>query len=131
MTAFIWIDEPEAIAMHDHSIDAHGGAPGLRDANLLRSALARPQQYIAYATAFDPAKLAAIYTSGIVKNHPFIDGNKRTGFMVGVLFLELNGYSFTAKEEDAANAVLSLASGLMDENGYQAFLAANITSHEA
>jgi death-on-curing protein len=66
-----------------------------------------------------------------VKNHPFIDGNKRTGFMVGVLFLELNGYSFTAQEEDAANAVLSLASGLMDENGYQAFLAANITSHEA
>jgi death-on-curing protein len=69
--------------------------------------------------------LNARRSTGIVENHPFIDGNKRTGFVLGVLFLELNGYRFTATREDAANAVLALASGQMDERGYAAFVAAN------
>ncbi len=63
--------------------------------------------------------------AGIVRYHPFIDGNKRTGFVVGVLFLELNGYRFTASEEDAAQAILGLATGTLDEQGYAAFLSAN------
>ena len=67
----------------------------------------------------------AKYTAGIVQNHPFIDGNKRTGFVVGVLFLELNGYSFTASEEAAAQAVLELAAGTIDEDGFCQFLRAN------
>jgi len=69
--------------------------------------------------------MAAACTAGIVRNHPFIDGNKRTGFVVGILFLEMNGYAFTASEEDAAQAVLSLASSTLDEAGYAKFLRAN------
>jgi death on curing protein len=73
----------------------------------------------------DTVELATKYTAGIVKDHPFLDGNKRTGFVVGVLFLELNGFRFTASEEAAAQAVLDLASGKMDEEGYCTFLRAN------
>ncbi|HLN13158.1 MAG TPA: type II toxin-antitoxin system death-on-curing family toxin, partial [bacterium] len=69
--------------------------------------------------------LATVYTAGIVRNHPFVDGNKRTGFMLGILFLELNGYAVTASEEDAARAVMELASGRLDDSGYCAFLRAN------
>lgn len=76
----------------------------------------------------DPVHLAAVYTAGIVKNHPFIDGNKCTGFVLGVLFLELNGYRFTAAQEDAANVVLTQAAGQMDELGYASFLTANVIS---
>ena len=97
----------------------------MRDAGLLQSALARPQQHFAYADAPDTIEMAALYTAGIVKNHPFVDGNKRTGFVVGILFLEMNGYRFTASEQDAAQAVLALAAGELKEDGYAAFLHAN------
>lgn len=130
MTAFVWIDERDTLILHDRLLGLHGGASGVRDAGLLKSALARPQQHAAYADPLDPAHLAAVYTAGIVKNHPFIDGNKRTGFVLGVLFLELNGYRFTAAQEDAANAVLALAAGQMDELGYAAFLTANVASEK-
>ena len=96
-----------------------------RDSALLQSALARPQQIQAYADAPDLLDWAAAYTAGIVRNHPFIDGNKRAGFVVGILFLELNGYRFTASEADAAQAVLELAAGTLDEAGYTNFLRAN------
>jgi death-on-curing protein len=69
--------------------------------------------------------MAAAYTGGIVGNHPFVDGNKRTGFVVGILFLELNGYRFAAREEEAARAVLELAASNLDETGYTAFLGGN------
>ncbi len=131
MTAFVWIDEREALILHDRLLVLHGGASGVRDEGLLKSALARPQQHAAYADAPDPVHLAAVYTAGVVKNHPFIDGNKRTGFVLGVLFLELNGYRFTASQEDAANAVLALAAGQMDEQGYAVFLAANVAPDQA
>jgi death-on-curing protein len=87
--------------------------------------MARPQQHFAYAESPDIVDMAAAYTWGIVRNHPFVDGNKRTGFVVGVLFLELNGYRFNASEEDAAQMVLELASGNLDEAGYIAFLRAH------
>jgi death-on-curing protein len=70
--------------------------------------------------------MATAYTAGIVRSHPFVDGNQRTGFVVGILFLELNGYLFTASQEDAAQAVLELAAGDLDEAGYRAFLRANV-----
>jgi death-on-curing protein len=70
--------------------------------------------------------MAAAYTAGIVKNHPFVDGNKRVGFVVGVLFLEINGYSFKASEEQAAQAVINLAAGEVDEVGYAQFLKQNV-----
>ena len=121
----VWIDERDALALHDRLLALHGGAVGLRDDGLLKSALARPQQHFAYAESPDIVDMAAAYTWGIVRNHPFVDGNKRTGFVVGVLFLELNGYRFNASEEDAAQMVLELASGNLDEAGYVAFLRAN------
>jgi death-on-curing protein len=121
----VWIDERDTLALHDRLLALHGGAVGLRDDALLKSALARPQQHFAYAESPDVVDMAAAYTGGIVRNHPFVDGNKRTGFVVGILFLELNGYRFSASEEDAAQAVLELASGNLDEAGYIAFLRAH------
>lgn len=124
----VWIETRDALALHDRLLALHGGAAGVRDEGLLESALARPRQYFAYGRKADVVQMAAAYTSGIVRNHPFADGNKRTGFVVGILFLELNGYRFSASEEDATQAVLALASGLLDEPGYTAFLRANVGS---
>jgi death-on-curing protein len=121
----LWIEERDALAIHDRLLALHGGMAGLRDQGLLESALARPQQHHAYAGASDIVALAALYTVGIVRNHPFVDGNKRTGFVVGVLFLELHGYEFKASEEDATQAVLGLASGSLDEAGYEKWLRGN------
>lgn len=121
----IWIEERDVLTIHERLLALHGGASGLRDKALLSSALARPHQYLAYADDADIISMSAAYTTGIVGNHPFIDGNKRTGFVIGVLFLELNGYRFTAREEDAAQAVLSLAAGTLDEEGFIIFLRAN------
>lgn len=121
----VWIDERDALALHDRLLALHGGATGLRDDGLLKSALARPMQLLAYGEAPDIIDMATAYTAGIVRNHPFVDGNKRLGFVVGILFLELNGCRFTASEEDAAQAVLGLAAGNLDESGYAAFLRAN------
>ena len=124
----VWIEECETLALHEHLLALHGGAPGLRDENLLGSALARPRQLYAYGTAPDITQMAAAYTAGILANHPFIDGNKRTGFVIGILFLELNGYSFTASEEDTARAVLALAGGDIKEADYVQFLRENSKS---
>ena len=122
-----WIDERDVLALHSRLLALHGGRPGLRDRGLLKSALARAQQHFAYAEAANIIDMAAALTAGIVRNHPFIDGNKRTGFVAGILFLELNGYRFNASEEDAAQAVLKLAAGNMDDTGYSAFLRGNVT----
>lgn len=123
----VWIDERDALALHDRLLALYGGAAGVRDDGLLKSALARPQQHFAYAEQADIIDMATAYTAGIVRNHPFVDGNKRTGFIVGILFLELNGYRFTASEVNATQAVLALAAGTLDEVGYGAFLRANAT----
>src|SRR5439155_2244740 len=103
----------------------HGGSPGLRDAGLLDSALARPRQIFTYAEC-DLVQLAAAYVAGIVRNHPFVDGNKRTGFMAGYIFLERNGMRFIASEGEAAQAVLELAAGTIQEAGFAAFLRDNV-----
>jgi death-on-curing protein len=121
-----WIDERDVLALHDRLLALDGGAQGLRDLGLLQSALARPRQLHAYGDNPDIIDMAAAYTAGIVRNHPFIDGNKRTGFLVGVLFLELNGYHLTATEESAAQAILSLAAGTLDVPALAAWLRANI-----
>jgi len=126
VTKPIWIEKHDALILHDRLLALYGGAAGLRDDTLLISDLARPQQLHAYADAPDTIDMATAYAAGIVRNHPFIDGNKRTGFVVSTLFLELNGYRFTASEEDAAQAVLKLASGMLDEAGYATFLRANV-----
>jgi death-on-curing protein len=126
MKKLVWLDERDALVLHDRLLTLHGGAPGVRDAGLLASALARPRQHAAYGKRPNVIHLAALYTAGLVSNHPFVDGNKRTGFVMGILFLELNGYVFTASEEDAAQAVIVLASGTIDDSGYAAFLRDNV-----
>ena len=125
MSEPIWIENDLVFAIHDRQLAEHGGAEGVRDEPLLHSALARPLNHFLY-TGADIIDLAAKYTVGIVQNHPFVDGNKRTGFVEGILFLELNGYRFTASEEDAAQAVLELAAGTIDEDSFCDFLRANV-----
>jgi death-on-curing protein len=122
----LWIEERDVLAIHDRLVAIHGGATGLRDRGLLQSALARPRQHHAYADSTDIVAMAALYTAGIVRNHPFVDGNKRTGFVTGVLFLELNAFDFKASEEDATQAVLDLAAGTLDETAYAAWLRSNV-----
>lgn len=122
----VWIDERDALALHDLLLDLDGGAEGVRDEGLLKSALARPQQIYAYGDRPGIVELAAAYTFAILRNHPFIDGNKRTGFVVGALFLELNGYRLIAGEEDATQAVMGLAAGSLDEPVFVAWLRANV-----
>ena len=124
MSEPVWIEHELVLAIHDRQLVEHGGAEGLRDEALLQSALGRPLNHFAYES-IDVIELVAKYTAGIVQNHPFVDGNKRTGFVVGVLFLELNGYRFTASEEAAAQAILELAAGTIDERGFCEFLRAN------
>ncbi len=126
MTEVIWIDLPEVLAIHGCQLDEHGGASGVRDDGLLESALARPQQLFTYGEP-DVFDLAAAYTAGIVRNHPFVDGNKRTGFVVGILFLELNGPTFTASEADATQAVLGLAAGKITDDEFAMWLRSNST----
>ena len=117
--------ERSVLAAHGHLLAEHGGAEGLRDAGLLESALARPRQHYAYGSP-DIIELAAIYTAGIVRNHPFVDGNKRTGFAAGAAFLRLNGFELRATEPEATQAVLALAAGELDEAGYTAWLRLNV-----
>jgi death on curing protein len=123
----VWINERDALALHDRLLALDGGATGVREEGLLKSALPRPQHIHAYGNHPEPTELAAAYAAGIVRNHPFIDGNKRTGFLVGALFLEMNGYRLTANEEDATQAVLGLAAGKLDEKAFAAWLRGNVT----
>jgi len=121
----LWIEEADALMLHERMLAEFGGAGGLRDRALMQSAIARAKQIFAYADRPDLHEMAAAYMSGIVRNHPFVDGNKRTGFLIGVLFLELNGIRFTADEETAAQAVIDLAAGVLDDAGLVAFLRAH------
>ena len=122
----IWIDERDALALHDRILALDGGPSGVRDLGLLQSALARARQLEAYGNSPDVVHMAVAYMAGIVRNHPFFDGNKRTGFITGVLFLEINGYRFTATEEAAAQAVMSLAEGTLDEAALAMWMRANV-----
>ncbi len=126
MTEVIWIELPEVLAIHGRQLDEHGGASGIRDDGLLESAFARPQQLFANGKP-DVCDLAAAYTAGIFRNHPFVDGNKRTGFIVGILFLQLNGLTFTASEADAAQAAFNLAAGEINEDEFAIWLRSNST----
>ena len=98
---------------------------GVRDVGLLESAIARPRQLQAYADAPDLVELAAAYAIGLIRNHPFVDGNKRIGFLLCVLFLELNGYEFTATEESATTMVLALAARTIEEREFALWVRTN------
>ncbi|MBO1038880.1 type II toxin-antitoxin system death-on-curing family toxin [Brucella pituitosa] len=107
-------------ALHDEQLRLHGGAPGIRDSGLLDSALARPLQKQAYGEP-DLFDLAAAYLFDILKNHPFIDGNKRTGLATVDLFLYFNGYSLETEQEDIIQLVLMVSTSEIDEHGASAF----------
>ncbi|WP_309084125.1 type II toxin-antitoxin system death-on-curing family toxin [Chelativorans sp.] len=107
-------------ALHREQLRLHGGAAGLRDEGALESALSRPLYKEAYGQP-DLCELAAAYLYGIVKNHPFVDGNKRTGFAAADLFLYFNGLSLEASQEDVIQLVTMLAAGEIDEEGAAAF----------
>ena len=119
-----WILHQAVLAIHDALLAEFGGAPGIRDKSLLESALPRPLTLWSYEkpTLF---QLAAAYTHGIVKNHPFVDGNKRTGYLIGGIFLERNDHTLKASEVEATAAIMNLASNQITEEDVALWLRAN------
>jgi death-on-curing protein len=109
-----WIKENSVLAIHDEQIAEHGGLAGVRDLPLLQSALARPQNLEAYGSP-DIADLAAAYAFGIARNHAFLDGNKRTAWVVAETFLLKNGYELFASDRDGVITMLAVADGTMSE----------------
>jgi len=118
---WVWIESALIHAVHDEQLTEHGGGAGVRDDNLLESALARPQQLAHYGSP-DAADLAASYGYGISRNHPFIDGNKRTGFVALELFLALNGYDLSATDADCVLTMLSVAAGELEESAFASWI---------
>ena len=114
MSDWVWLSPQVLLAAHDEQLAEHGGATGIRDQNLFESALARPQNLAAYGSP-DAAALAASYAFGLAKNHPFVDGNKRTALVALESFLVLNGFELTADDAQCVLAILSLASGATSE----------------
>ena len=114
MSRWTWIEESVVWAVHEAQLAEHGGLAGVRDADLLASALARPLNQAAYGEP-DAATLAAAYGFGIARNHPFIDGNKRTAFVCCELFLVLNGYLLLAEDAICVSTMLALAAGELSE----------------
>ena len=113
----VWIRQDVVYRMHEEALMFHGGAEDVRDSGLLESALARPENLFAYTEQdLSLARLAASYAKGIVANHPFVDGNKRTAFTVSVTFLKLNGLELTATKEDRVLTFWGLAAGEITED---------------
>ena len=127
MSEPVWVEREDCLAMHEKLLERFGGLKGIRDEGLLESALNKPRHLFSYGkpTVFE---MAASYAVGIVKNHPFLDGNKRTGFVAAALFIEANGYLFQATEEEAVLETLALAAGENTEADYAAWLAKNSVS---
>ena len=119
-----WLLRSLVDAMHDMQLAEHGGAPGIRDQNMLASALDRPVNAFHYGVN-DLHELAAAYAFGIAKNHPYVDGNKRTAFLCAAVFLSINGMQLVADEAAATQAVLDLASGGIDQAGFSQWLKDN------
>ena len=114
---WLWIAPKVLLAVHEEQLAEHGGAAGTRDMGLFESALARPQNLALYGTP-DLADLAASYGCGIARNHPFVDGNKRTAFVAVELFLLLNGQELLADDGDCVLTMLAVASGTLDEPAF-------------
>jgi death-on-curing protein len=121
MTEWVWIDPTVVLAVHEEQLAEHGGSPGVRDIGLLESVLARPMNLAAYGEP-DVAGLAASYGFGIARNHPFMDGNKRTAFVCVELFLRLNGYRLSADDSACVLTMLAVAAGELNEAGFAEWL---------
>lgn len=123
----VWIEKPLALAIHNRQLSEHGGGSGVRDESLLDSALARPQQLHAYGDpAPDLADLAASLAFGLARNHPFVDGNKRTAHVCYRVFLALNDAELVASDQDKYITMLSLAEGSLSETDFAAWLRQHI-----
>ncbi|MGN6505875.1 MAG: type II toxin-antitoxin system death-on-curing family toxin [Tepidisphaeraceae bacterium] len=122
----IWISETLALTIHARQLSEHGGQEGVRDQGLLQSALGKPRNLFGYTepTPTIPA-LAAAYAFGIARNHPFLDGNKRTAAVVCELFIELNGWQLTANDADWTIVMLQLAAGELSEQAFTDWLSAH------
>ena len=123
----VWIDFEVVLAIHDEQLAEHGGQAGVRDRGLLESALARPRDQFAYGESSLP-RLAASYAFGISRNHPFLDGNKRTSLVVAELFLDLNGLDLTASDEACVTTFLRVAAGELGEDDLARWIEANSRS---
>ena len=122
--SWIWLNSAVIIAVHEAQLAEHGGGTGVRDQNLLVSALSRPQNLAAYGKP-DAADLAAAYGFGISRNHAFIDGNKRTGFVAAEMFLNLNGYQLSADDANSAVTMLAVSAGDITEVEFAAWIRLN------
>ena len=118
---WIWLNEDVLYAVHDEQLAEHGGQSGVRDASLFESAMGKPQNLAAYGEP-DAAALAAAYGYGISRNHPFLDGNKRTAFVAVELFLMLNGYQLTASDPQCVLTMLDVAAGVITEEQFAAWI---------
>lgn len=121
-----WIDKRALLLLHQESLAQFGGAGGLRDEGLLDSALSRPINKHNYEACKDLAVLAAAYGFGILRNHPFVDGNKRAAFLAVGVFLAINGRRLTAKPVEAIEAIMAVAAGSMDEARFVEWIAKHI-----
>jgi death-on-curing protein len=119
----VWIREDVVLAIHRRQLAEHGGSEGVRDPGLLDSALARPKNFLAY-TGGEPdlSRLAASYAWGLMRNHPFVDGNKRAAYVVCRTFLKLNGLDLAADSEAKYLTFLQLAEGLLSEDELAAWI---------
>ncbi len=125
MTTPVWIPAEIVAAIHDEQIKEHGGLAGTRDENLLDSALMRPQNAFAYGES-DLCSLASLYAAGLVRNHPFADGNKRTAFVCCELFLVTNGLLLTADDDACIEKTVALAAGEIHEHDFAVWLRSNV-----
>jgi death-on-curing protein len=126
MIGIIWLDKRALLLLHDRTLMRHGGSRGIRDEGLLESALARPQNLLAYQENVSLSLLAASYAFGIAKNHPFVDGNKRAAFAAVGTFLKINGWNLTATKVDAALTILKLAASGLSEEELAAWIGSNL-----
>ena len=128
MTEPIWLLKPVILAAHNMMISRFGGAPGIRGEGLLDSALARPVNLYHHENMSDITRLAASYAAGIIKNHAFVDGHKRTGFIAAYTFLDINGETLQADEISATTMTFSLESSEVSEIEYATWLTQNISA---
>ena len=124
---WIWVADSVVLAIHEAQLAEQGGIPGMRDEGLLSSALARPHNLLTYGESPDAASLAAAYAFGIGRNHPFLDGNKRTAFVVMELFLNLNSWTLEADDSDCISTMQGLASGEIGEKALAAWVRQHFT----
>lgn len=111
----VWLRKELVLVVHRRQVLQHGGTPGIRNEGLLESALARPRQIFAYEPEADIARLAAAYAWSIIQNHPFVDGNKRTGLVACRVFLRLNGYDLLASADEKYEVFMGIGSGAVSE----------------